>query len=118
MIVCEQIKPLSTNDWEKFSDEIHEDICQENEAQDVSTDHMHEGTFQQKQGYIEYDVSSFEIDEIKLLSSDDHDNLVVLNVANSFSAQDDNQQLQVFFVAPNIYENFLSMMNMMMIMKF
>jgi hypothetical protein len=31
---CEQIKSLSTNDWKNFSDEIHEDICQKNEAQD------------------------------------------------------------------------------------
>jgi hypothetical protein len=29
---CEQIKSLSTNDWENFSDEIHEGICQKNEA--------------------------------------------------------------------------------------
>jgi hypothetical protein len=31
---CEKIKSISTSDWENFSDEIHEDICQNNEAHD------------------------------------------------------------------------------------
>jgi hypothetical protein len=29
---CEQIKSLRTNDWENFRNEIHEGICQKNEA--------------------------------------------------------------------------------------
>ena len=29
---CQQIKSLSINDCENFSDEIHEGICQKNEA--------------------------------------------------------------------------------------
>jgi hypothetical protein len=31
---CEQIKSLSTNDWENFSDEIHEGICVKNKSRD------------------------------------------------------------------------------------
>jgi hypothetical protein len=31
---CEQIKSHSTNDWENFSDQIQEGICQKNEAHD------------------------------------------------------------------------------------
>jgi hypothetical protein len=94
-------------------DFLYDECCEEfqllhhfsnHKIQDDSSSHMHEETIIQSEGFIEHVVSTFGIDETMLLSSDSHDNLVVLNLVKEFSSQDNDQQFQEDFVAPNHYE--------------
>jgi hypothetical protein len=59
---------------------------------------MREGTLVGNNGYIEHTVPDIGINEINLLPSNFHDTLDI-------SIQDNNQQLQVLFVAQNFYED-------------
>jgi hypothetical protein len=59
---------------------------------------MHEGTLVQNNGYIEHSVPDIGINEINMFPSNLHDTLDIC-------VQDDNQQLQVLFVAQNFYED-------------